>query len=83
MSETCIGGIRKDPPYIVQHKVVFEVLKEQDQRTPLIKLYSDIEFPQDKDKFKLGGHMSELGFIHIDFVKKDGKWYIGDIWQCR
>lgn len=83
LSETCIGGVRKNPPYIVQHKVVFEMLKEQNQKIPLIKLYSEIEFPKDKDKFKLGGHMSELGCIHIDFVKKDGKWYIGDIWSCK
>lgn len=36
------------------------------------------------DSWKLGGHGSRFGHIHIDFVKQlDGKWYLKRIWGCR
>ncbi len=41
------------------------------------------EFPCDCVEFKLGGHQSELGHIHIDFAKRDDSWVIKSIWMCR
>jgi hypothetical protein len=64
-------------------KNALESLKRTHEKTPLPKLYEGKEFPADKDAFKLGGHMSELGFIHIDFVRKDGAWCLDSIWMCR
>ena len=59
------------------------MLKNSHKKTSLQELYIQKEFPKAKDKFKLGGHMAELGCIHIDFIKIDDKWYLEDIWNCK
>ena len=65
------------------NKNALEALRRSNENTPLGKRYAGREFPTDKDTFKLGGHMSELGFIHIDFVKRDNAWRLDNIWMCR
>ncbi len=40
-------------------------------------------FPWIRRSFKLGGHASELGHIHVDFVRADGGWALHKIWICR
>ena len=58
-------------------------LQKTNTRTPLRKLYSDRTFATNAATFKLGGHMSELGCIHIDFVKTNEFWMLKDIWMCK
>jgi hypothetical protein len=82
LSSACVGG-RKPTVYLAQHRSVFDKLKAAHKNTPLQKLYANRRFPKNKDKFKLGGHMAELGCLHIDFVKKDDHWFLADIWQCK
>jgi hypothetical protein len=60
-----------------------KLLKEIDKKTPLPFLYAKASFPPKANKFKLGGHGSELGHIHIDFIKKKGKWFLDKIWLCK
>lgn len=60
-----------------------ELLKEIDEKTPFPTLYEGFSFPADADRFKLGGHDSELGHIHVDFAKKDDKWFLERIWLCK
>ena len=62
---------------------VFGQLKKIHEETDLQALYQDRIFPEDDTRLKLGGHMSELGCIHIDFAKRDEGWVIHDIWLCR
>jgi hypothetical protein len=45
--------------------------------------YGHLEFPARGDTFKLGGHASELGHLHVDFVRVEGGWRLRDIWNCR
>lgn len=49
----------------------------------LRKLYEGREFPAKGDEFKLGGHDSELGNVHIDFGRVGGAWRLEKIWMCR
>lgn len=68
----------------LQHQSTsFEALRKVHVRVALSKLYSGKEFPADRDRFKLGGHDSELGHVHVDFLKRDGKWFLESIWMCR
>ena len=62
---------------------VLDRLREQAAVTPLVRLYAGWEFPPAAREFKLGGHASELGHIHIDFVRSDAGWQIQRIWMCR
>jgi len=62
---------------------VFAQLQKIHKEIPLGTRYEKREFPADAESFKLGGHMSELGHIHIDFVKRSGKWCLSRIWMCR
>lgn len=45
--------------------------------------YRDRHFPPGETRFKLGGHLSELGCLHIDFVKSGPGWLLEDISICR
>lgn len=45
--------------------------------------YTKIHFPPGEVQFKLGGHMKELGCIHMDFVKIEQGWMLDAIWRCR
>jgi len=68
----------------LQHQSTsFEALAKIHARIPLAKLYVGKEFPADRDRFKLGGHASELGHVHVDFLKRDGNWFLESIWMCR
>lgn len=70
--------------YFSGHPEVFDLLVAAWNRVgPFENLYGDQEFPRTRDEFKLGGHQSELGHVHIDFVKRDGAWTLKDIWNCR
>jgi hypothetical protein len=62
---------------------VIERLLEQHEETPLPQLYEGKEFPENAQRFKLGGHDQELGHIHIDFIKSTNGWEISKIWMCR
>jgi hypothetical protein len=80
LKESCVG---KEGKSAGCPKYTFENLKKINEKNPILKTYEKIEFPEDKDNFKIGGHMKELGCIHIDFVKIQGKWFIQDLWTCR
>lgn len=80
LKKVCVGKNGKPanfPDY------TFKNLKKLNKKKSLVEIYKDKIFPKGKKNFKLGGHMKELGCIHIDFIKKDDKWYIQDIWTCR
>ena len=66
---------------------IFEELLTVHVKRRLRSLYLDrsppIEFPPDSDNFKLGGHQSELGHIHIDFQRLGSSWRLNKIWMCR
>lgn len=64
-------------------KFVFGALRDVHRRTDLRELYKGRVFPEKSTQFKLGGHMQELGCIHIDFEKRDRGWVLRDIWLCR
>ena len=64
-------------------RFVFAQLCDIHRRTDLRELYRDRAFPEDSEHFKLGGHMKELGCIHIDFEKGHHGWALRDIWLCR
>ena len=76
LSNACVGIDKPD-------ESILKALKEIHSKTPLTVLYVDKEFPKIETTFKLGGHMKELGFIHIDFIKNDNAWHLARIWICR
>ena len=59
-----------------------QILKSLNQETPLSKLYGGKKFPIWETQFHLGGHGFKWGHIHINFIKKNKRWYIHDISQC-
>ena len=61
----------------------FAIIKKYHEQTPLHVLYAGTTFPQDRSQVALGGHGGKLGYIHIDFIKRDGKWYLTKIWMCK
>lgn len=68
---------------LAQHRAPFDQLKTAHQAKALRERYAKLEFPAQADTFKLGGHASELGHLHVDFVRVDGGWRLKDIWNCR
>ena len=82
LSGACIGG-RKPKVYLAQHRKPFDMLKEAHRKQSLQDRYPKRQFPKAESLFTLGGHMSQLGCLHVDFVKKDGNWFLGDIWDCK
>lgn len=40
-------------------------------------------FPEDTDRFSLGGHMAELGGIYIEFSRSGDGWVLERIIACR
>ena len=81
--EACVQSCASD--FMCPH--IFEELFTIHVKRRLRSLYLDrsppIEFPPDSDNFKLGGHQSELGHIHIDFKRLDRAWRLDRIWMCR
>jgi len=82
LARACVGR-EKRPPQLLSSPGAFEVLKERHRATPLVELYSGVDFPQGDEWFKLGGHDKELGYIHIDFRKGTRGWFLEDIYMCR
>ncbi|MHA3775490.1 hypothetical protein ACXR0O_28565 [Verrucomicrobiota bacterium sgz303538] len=63
---------------------LFDSLTREWKRTgPFSVLYSSRKFPVVGSTFKLGGHDSELGHMHIDFKRTEAGWVLDDIWICR
>ena len=77
ISSTCLDSQRKPGDALLKS------LQSFDQKRPLRELYADKSFPTNASTFKLGGHMKELGFTHIDFVQTNGVWKLQAIWICR
>ncbi len=69
--------------FSVHPEVVKMLLREHKRTEAFTKLYKDRHFPSSGDTFKLGGHASELGHIHIDFDREGESWRLKDIWNCR
>jgi hypothetical protein len=65
------------------HSRLFPMLQEYHQRTHFQTMYQHHHFPEDQKCFTLGGHMQELGCIHIEFIKTEEGWVLDDIWMCR
>ena len=84
LSAACVGGGQSGPQgYLATHRRVFDTLRSAHERTPLQGLYAKRTFPEGQSTFKLGGHMSEIGSIHIDFIRIRGDWHLQGIWACR
>lgn len=70
--------------YFSEHPEVFQMLVAARERTGALgKLYGKRTFPTDANTFKLGGHASELGHVHIEFVRNGASWRLKEIWNCR
>jgi len=63
--------------------IVIVHLQDLNKRKPLRTLYAGKAFPAEAAAFKLGGHMSELGYVHIDFVHTNLGWELKGIWECK
>ncbi len=61
----------------------YEMIKKFHKKNDLRKFYGDKTFPKKNKKFKLGGHGPEFLHLHFDFVKKEKKWFLLDIYNCR
>lgn len=77
ISDGCLDAQRKPNAALLKN------LQGLNQNRPLRTLYADRSFPTNVPTFKLGGHMKELGFTHIDFVQTNGMWKLQAIWVCR
>lgn len=77
ISSTCLDSQRKP------NDALLKSLQSLDQKRPLRELYADKSFPTNAPTFKLGGHMKELGFTHIDFIQTNGVWKLQAMWICR
>ena len=75
--------VERDPCYAEYFGRACELLTERHQALDLRRLYQGRDFPGDSERFKLGGHMAELGCLHIDFVRREPGWFLWDIWLCR
>jgi hypothetical protein len=62
---------------------IFFPLKAINEEKDLRSLFRGRDFPDGDVGFALGGHFSELGNIHIFFVKRDRGWVIRDMWLTR
>jgi len=76
----CAAG---DKPLLAQHRAPFDQLKTAHKTKGLGARYGKLEFPTTEEAFKLGGHASEIGHLHVDFLRVDGQWRLKDIWNCR
>lgn len=79
-----ILNILESGSYFSRHPEVFRMLVDERKRAGALReLYDDRKFPTDSETFKLGGHASELGHVHIDFIREKSGWRLKDIWNCR
>lgn len=78
------GHVARDPSYPKYfYTYIFCQMQELHQKLDFRRLYDGKSFPKDGKTAKLGGHMQELGCIHIDFLKYEKGWLLHDIWICR
>lgn len=68
---------------LIFREFVFAQLQKRHEEIDLRSRYRQLHFPTGENRFKLGGHMAELGCIHIDFVKTDEGWLLDSITICR
>lgn len=68
---------------LIFREFVFAQLQKRHEEIDLRSRYRQLHFPAGENRFKLGGHMAELGCIHIDFVKTDEGWLLDSITICR
>ncbi|MBN2147637.1 MAG: hypothetical protein JW726_09625 [Anaerolineales bacterium] len=61
----------------------FPALQKCHQEMDLRVRYTGQDFDPALREHQLGGHMQELGCIHIDFVKTASGWVLEEIWLCR
>ena len=62
---------------------VFRRLKDRHGQEDLRTRYRQRRFPRDQTNHKPGGHLKELGCLHIDFIREDGGWHLERTWLCR
>ena len=62
---------------------IFPQLQSLHQAIDLRARYKGKHFPTNETRFTLGGHLKELGCVHIDFEKTERGWVLDEIWQCR
>ncbi|MCA8960534.1 MAG: hypothetical protein KDC38_08475 [Planctomycetes bacterium] len=61
----------------------FDKLVELHQEVDLREKYGEQSFPTGSTQFTLGGHGHQYRHLHLDFVRREGKWTLSDVWQCR
>jgi hypothetical protein len=64
-------------------RFIFPAVQRQFQIMDFRARYAGRSFPEQEENFKLGGHDKELGYIHLDFLKRGDQWIIEKIWECR
>lgn len=65
-------------------EVPFERLVRQHAKLNYVSLLHENRLWMSSNSWKLGGHGSRFGHIHIDCVRQlDGQWYLKRIWHCR
>ena len=82
LTAACVGRGAM-APLLATTSHTFNNLVSFNKTKGLMKSYGDKTFPAQGVVFKLGGHGKQFQHLHIDFVKKDQKWYLADIWNCR
>jgi hypothetical protein len=60
-----------------------ESLAARHAASSLRSRYAGRTFPANEATFELGGHESELGHVHVDFVRGEDGWQFKEIWICR
>jgi hypothetical protein len=63
--------------------LIFAQLQACHQETDLRERYRDRRFPAGDKRFTLGGHLAELGCIHLEFRKLECGWVLDEIFICR
>lgn len=62
---------------------IFPQLRKYHQETDFRARYKGMHFPSNETRFTLGGHMKELGCIHIDFARQEQGWVLESVWECK
>jgi hypothetical protein len=83
---TAMAGLHRDDAYDFTWyfaTLVFPALCARHRRGCLRALYAGRVFPDAALSYKLGGHDSELGNVHVDFVRRPEGWVLQRIWVCQ
>jgi hypothetical protein len=62
---------------------LFPALQEYQRQQDFRQRYLQHRFPEDTDRFSLGGHMAELGGIAIEFTRVEPGWVLEGIYAYR